>query len=400
MKKEGTTETQEIDTEYSLGKFGDTEYVRQMKKEFYKYGKKLRKIEKYEGMKKEGKPLNKEMTDLLEKKDKFTNYLQTMKKALDIYSKSLKEPEAPQAPAKDPKAEIQEKVKEFVAAATKRLGYFFAVGATLADKDKVSPNPLAKLTPAQQSELINLFKSIVHIPEEKDTSLAEEANHSATLLAQLLQKEAEVATSIAPLIDQIINDSAMTSTHFKLVVPKPVQHPKEYTVNQTISIGKDAVPEPKKEVAPPAFTAENVAAAKEEAKLKEQAAALKEKEAAEVKKPAAKEETGTWAEAEEEPSDEEEKATKAPVVTPQPAPTYAREEYEVAQEVEEPKEADFEYATDKGEERKKRMAERARFPGRRGRYPRRGEGRGEFRGRGQSRGAPRGERRGPRAPRQ
>jgi len=393
MKKEGASAVQEIEKMYGLDKYEKTEYVKQISKEFLKYGKKLQKISKYEELQRQGQPINKEMSDLLAKKDQFVKHLESLKVALDIYAKSLKkaegpaEPEKPEAPKKDVKAEIEEKVKEFCFTSAKRLGYFFAIAATLVDKDKAEPNPLVHLTPDQRSDLCKAYKAIVHVPEEKDTTLAEEASRSADLIGHFLHKEG--AVGVATIIDQIMGDNALVNTHFRLVAPKP-QPEKEYSVSQTISVGKDIVQEqPKKEVPVPAPVQPAVqepAPAKEEPKLKEAAEALKTKEVTEVPKP---EEKSSWAE--ELGEEEEEK------------PSEPHEHY--APEKEEPKEAEFEVATSKGEERKKRMEERSkmgergRYSGRRrgGRYRGHEEGaRGEYQGRSRPRGMRRAEGRAPR----
>ena len=404
MKKEGATAVQEIEKLYGLEKYEKTEFVKQITKEFLKYGKKLQKIDKYEELQKQGQPINKEMSDLLGKKDQFKKYLETLKVALDIYAKSLKkseepvEPAKPEVPKKDIKAEIDEKVKEFCSTSAKRLGYFFAIATTLANKDKVSPNPLGHLTPEQGAELCKAYKTIVHIPEEKDTSLDEEASRSADLIAHLLQKEGMVGA--AGIVDQIMGDKVLVNVHYKLQVPRPqpVSQPqpqpqhqhqpspppqsqpqKESNVSATISAGKSLEPEPSKKETPAP-----VQPAKEEPKLKETVETLKTKEETVVApKP---EEKDSWA---DEGEREEEK----------PQESHGAEK-------EEPKEEDeFEVATTKGEERKKRLEEKA-IHGERGRYPGRRRGRyygghqessrGDYQGRSRGRGMRRGEGRAPR----
>ena len=88
MKKEGGAGTQEIDKQFGLESYEKTEFVKQISKEFWKHGKKLQKIAQYEEMLKQGKTLNKEMQELLTKKEPLTKHLESLKLALDIYQKA------------------------------------------------------------------------------------------------------------------------------------------------------------------------------------------------------------------------------------------------------------------------------------------------------------------------
>ena len=397
MKKEGGQSTQEIEKQYDLEKYEKTEFVKQIIKEFWKYGKKLQKIGLYEEMKREKKSLNMEMLDLLTKKESFASHLDSLKQALEIYDKTLKKSEEPVVVQKDPKVEIQEKIKEFCDMATKKLGYFFTIAATLADKEKVDPSPLANLPVAQQSALVKAYKDIVHIQEEKDTTLAEEALRSSKLISQILGTAAgdENVESLKNAVENVMGDTKVTSHHYKLVVPKVIQIEKEYSVNPVISIGKHVAPEiVKKEIPAPApapapvVVHEKPVEVKEVPKAEEEVEPVKRKPLPEVKKEEDKKKS--W----DEIGDEEEE------YEPDQKPVDQQEPKEPQPQKEEEEEDEFTTATSKGEERKKKLEEEkkrmeeARYSGRRrGRYrqyaegqTRRGYRRGGYRDRGEARG--------------
>ena len=367
MKKEAI---QDIEKKYGLDKYEKTEYVARMAKEFVKYDEKLTRISNYENMLKEGKPLNKDMTDLMSKKDQFKSLLDSFKVALEIYGKSrTKGSEAPaQAapvvePTKDIKAEIDTKPKEFTDTTAKKLGYFFAIASTLMEKDKASSNPLMNLPALQQAELVKLFKTLTHIPEEKETTLAEEATQAAAIIANLLKPGQE-----ADILDQIMGNNPVTGMKFRITASK-VQPAKEYSTTQPISVGKDAPVEvPKKEAPAPQPVKEPVVV-KEEAPAKAPVEAPKPKEEVAPNK-GEEEKGGSWAEAgvgEEE--EEEEGKHEEP------------KEAAAAPEEHKPKEDEFEIVLSKSEERKKRIEDRGRYRAagrvRRGGF---GGGRGDFRG--------------------
>jgi len=231
----------------------------------------------------------------------------------------------------DTKKEVEEKVQEFVGQASKKLGFLFAVGATLSEKDKTGPIPLEKLPQELQNSLCKLYKEIVHVQEDKDITLEAEALHSAALIDSFLQKTLDA--SIVSSIEAIMNDKETLGYHYKISAPKiPVN---QYSVSQPISVGKSIAPEvPKMEEPAPIQVQEH----------KEPAKPVKEPEPTpvpEVKQPVV---DRTWAEDKEEDEEEEQKA----------ATTEIKQE-EVEEEGE--GEDEFQTATDKGVERKKKLAE-------------------------------------------
>ena len=365
---------QEVEKRYGLDKFAKTEYIKVITKEFDKVDKKLGKIVKIEAMKKE--ELDKDQLDLLSRKTQNIERIEALKLALDIYKKAFgKGGEGAAAvpaviTAESPK---DTKVNEFISVAAKKLGYLFMASSILMDKERTSTNPLAILSAGQQAELLKIYNAITHLSEEKDTKLAEEAHNSADILLHFIRKEAATGLEIenaSTTIDHIIGDSSVNETMFRIHVPK-AQPLKDYGTTQTISVGKDVPVEvPKKEVQP----------VHEPIVKKEEPVKSKEIEPV-VTKHVEEEKKESWANQDEE-----------------------EEEYEEVYVPAEPKkveEAEFEVATSKSEERKKRLEEGVhrrgrggmglglRRGGRRGGF---GQGRGEFRG--QGRGEFRGERRG------
>ena len=365
MKKEGGAGTQEIDAQYGLDKYPKTEFVKQICKEFWKNGKKLQKIATYEEMLKQGKTLNKEMQELITKKESLSKHLESLKSALEIYHKSGVKLGEPEVVAPDTTKEVEEKVKEFISQASKKLGFFFTIAFTLSEKERISSLPLEKLPSEEQGKLCKLYKEIVQVQEDKETTLESEAMRSAALISGFLQKSEDTVAAI-------MNDKSIIEYHYKISAPKLPAN--QYSVSQPISIGKNVVPEvPKKEEpAPIQEPVKIVAAPVKEPELKV---------VPEVKPPV----ESSWIEG-AEPDEEE------PEVAPEMKP------YQPETEAVAPEEDEFEIATDKSEERKKQMAQGAsqvRGRGRgRGRGFRRGRGefRGEYRGEGMRR--PRGPRRG------
>jgi hypothetical protein len=360
MKKiEGVPISEEIEKQFGLSKYRKDEFTKEILKEFSKHGKKLQKVAAYEKMEKEGKPLNQEMRELVNKKIQMIDHLTSLKQALELYEKSFS---APASGEQKPVAEPQKPQESmaFDSEVAKKLGYFFAVASTLTEQEKAYPNPLEALSPNEKHIICKLYKEITEIPEGKETSLMEEAKHFGSWIEKLLKKsteEVEHNVSFAKLsesIEKILGDKAKSEKKYKMT--KPMQMPKPVPV---------PVPAPQEEP-------------KKEVKPAPAPAPVQAPVTAPVQEPVKKEEKhSNWADEEE---DEEEDKNEL-----------AKEE----KPVEEPEQEDegFTVVKSKEEERKERMA--GGYRRRRGGYRYRGEFRGERRGefRGERRGG-RGERRG------
>lgn len=253
MKKETGGLFQDIEKKYHLDKCKKTEYFRRMIKEFAKNDKKLTKIENYEKMEKEGKPLNEEMRILLSRRPELVRRLDTLRLVMDIYQQSLAVEDEPLAPVTAPpaetlKAKSDEQLKEFADKAVAKLSCFFAVGRTLAERNCLTSNPLAGMSESRRKLVSEMYKDVVSLPLEEETSLAEEAKRTAGVLKKLLKPN-----DATNFISELAGESRLAE--MKFTVNKPRQN--EYGVTQAVSITSNApkerppepeeVPEPKEE---------------------------------------------------------------------------------------------------------------------------------------------------------
>jgi len=383
---------QAVEQKYGLDKYAKTEFIKHIIKEFVKIDDKLVRIAKYETMKKE--ELDKDKTDLLSRRDSIHSHLEGLKLALEVYKKAYgKGGEGATIPAnlaaepvKDNKAEIEAKVNEFITATAKKLGYLLIAASIVQDKERTSTNPLVYLSAGQQADLLKIYKEITHVHEEKDITLAEEANNAAEALLHFIKNEPHHGleiSNVSSTISNIMNDNSAIAKKFRMNAPKAAPM-KEYGITQSISVGKDIPQEaPKKEIQQPVHEA---AAPKKEEPVKPkepEVPAPVQKPKEEPKQPERESNWGKEAEEEDEEGEYyegEEEHEKPGYIPSAPAPI---------------KEAEFEIATTKSEERKKRIEEgqrrgRGRGGRRGGRGGRRGGyggyrgGRGPRRGRGES----------------
>lgn len=392
-KKETGISKQEVEKKYGLEKLEKTEFINQMVKELRKYEDKLHRIANYEEMQKQGKTVNQEMLNLVKQKPEIEHYLKALKTTMNIYIKAAKKPgeaEPVAAAPKDTKAELEEHKKEFAHAAAKRLAYFLAMGGVIADKEQISQSPVAHLPSEQENELAKAFAEAIHAPVEKDTSLQEEVERLEGIVLHLIEGD----EGVAKIVEAAMKDSALGGLHYRLAAPKAPQA-KEYSASAPISVGKDVVPEPKKEAQVPAAPEKKPVEVKEEAKPKTVEEPKVQPEAEKPKEAPAAEMESQWANQEFEDEEEEAPAAQEEAKTFQP----------YVPEAEQKEEEGFTIVTDK---KKPAVGGRGRFPRRRrGGYPRSMEGgRGDFGGQrrrpygGRGRGEGRGEVRGPRVPRQ
>jgi hypothetical protein len=358
MKKEASII--DVDKEYELEKYGKSEFVLQVQKEFRKYGKKLSKIASYEVMEKEGKPLNQEMKELMAKKEQFNNHLKSLKSALDLFAKSgtVMSTQEQLPVTKDTKLELQDRIKEATEKASKRLSFLMAIASTLQHKNLLL-NPFGHSsfpTPEQIAAFQKLYKSVVSIREDNEITLAEEARRIFEDLNKFLAGSNEGIdlgegrkpsyAELLSVVDQIAENKEIS----ELLRFKVIKKDEAYV--------QPAVSKPQYVEAPaPKVT-------------REERAPVPVPEPVRVQPPHKQEETkSSWAAEVEE--DEE---PKVPEKKPEPE----IEEPKPAEVVEEkPKEPAWEKVMDKKDKRQERMADRER----RYRRGRGGYGRGEgFRG--------------------
>lgn len=338
-KKEGTI-IQDVVKKYGLDKYPESEFLKQMEKEYVKVEKKLIKINNYEKMKSEGKPLNEEMNDLIARKDQFLLTINAYKTALGAYKRSMETTESSSNPSKDMSEET--KSKTLSSAELKKLSYFFAITEVL--KSEVNPNPLSSLPEKKKGELLRAVHKIVDTRE--DTCLAVMAAEISGMLSELLKNGENSET-----LNQIMGNNKVTGTMFRFGSAKTY-----------LSSGT----EPSAETRP---TAPIKKQPKEEGELVHEKS-VPVKEASEPKKKEI-----DWNDASEGEDD--------------------KEEEEEEQKVEENEDDGFEVVLSKEAVRQAKGEEeetnkpRGRYRGRRGR----GRGR-EWRGEGEPRGEYRGERRG------
>lgn len=209
MKKEGVGIVQEVEKKYGLNKCKKTEFVKQMIREFAKYERKLAKIENYETMRKEGKELNKEMLELIEKRPSFVNHLKILKNVMDTYIKTQeKQGSSPEVTKEDIKAEIERQANETRNEELRRLSHFFVIAQMLKEKDHISPTPLTKVPQQNQEEILSKYNNIVTLSRNKEITMLDEAGKLMDIFNILMLKD--------NYIESVMSNISIAGSKFKI----------------------------------------------------------------------------------------------------------------------------------------------------------------------------------------
>lgn len=185
MKQEANNIIKLVEHKYGFDLCEKTEFVKQMIKEFTKYEKKLAKIYNYEKMLAEGKILNKEVQELIGKKQSFIDHLRSLKEVTDIYVKtSSKYTEAVEA-IKD-NAEAEKEVKKFREEELKKLSDFLIMAKMLNEKDHISPTPLTRVPKEKQEDILNCYTKLTKLTHNKDITMRGEAESLRKTIYELL----------------------------------------------------------------------------------------------------------------------------------------------------------------------------------------------------------------------
>lgn len=202
---------QEVEKKYGLDRCEKTEFVKQMTKELTKLEKKMAKIENYEGMRKEGKALNKEMLELIEKKQTFIDHLKILKGVMDTYVKAQDKPFEVVDPEKirdDTKAEMERLATKRRSEELRRLSQFLVIAEVLKEKDHISPIPLTKVPPQKQEEILNNFNSVATLTRNRETNIEEEVEKLAQLLQKLMERN--------DYVESVVRNAEVTRSKFKI----------------------------------------------------------------------------------------------------------------------------------------------------------------------------------------
>lgn len=182
MSKRVSTAHQSTEEKYNLDNYKRTEFFKRIVKEITKHDKKLQKIENHEKLKAEGKPLSKEVQELISKKQDFVWQVKSLIRALDLYQEGIAIEE------KSIRDGIITKFKkDYEERLVRRLGYFFAAGRVLTETRRVVPRPLGRMWGERQTAVGELYRALTVLPRGVLTSLAQEARKSSNALNKLLK---------------------------------------------------------------------------------------------------------------------------------------------------------------------------------------------------------------------
>ena len=255
MKKEGGNVIQEIRRQYGLDKYVANDYTSVLFKDFYKFGGKLLKIANYEEMQKKGKSLTQEMLGLIEKKEQFQSRLSILQYALDVYASSgsklsqakASSHEVPPVP-EPPKLDLEGELKRHLAEQTTRLALFFAVGSVAEKEGKWDRSPVGEMGRGTQiSALVKLCQSIVVVQADPSITLSSHVEQSAASMLKLLQGSSDPIdpansdihySDIARLLADLSQDRVVLDAVFHLAKPPaslpPGLFPQTQSQSQTL----------------------------------------------------------------------------------------------------------------------------------------------------------------------
>jgi len=341
MKKERAGNIQEVEKKYGLDNCEKTEFVKYLIKGVTKIEKKMSKIENYETMKKEGKNLNKEMVELIEKKQSFIDHLKILKEVVDAYVKYKEKPTEvidPEKIRQDTKTEVKRQILETHKQKLKNLSQFFIIALMLKEKDHISPTPLTKVPAQKQEEIMSSFNNVVTLSRNKETNMLQEVEKLIGIFNNLMEKDT--------YISNIMDNTEVSKSEFK-INEGPEQ---EFVILQPadkLEMSEKAIEEPVQHAVKKQNEKQNtgVLAEKEE---------IKEEKKKEIKEEVKKEEEKTVLETGLQQNKEEQ-----------------QEQQEEGQEEEQDEEEEFEVAMSKSQKRELNAT--------RGGRGQRGERRGGFR---------------------
>jgi hypothetical protein len=213
MKQEFVNIAQLVEQKYGFDRCEKTEFVKQITKEFTKYEKKLAKIENYQKMREEGKPLSKEILEIIEKKQSFIDHIASLRNVTDVYVKtSSNHTEAVlKAIQEQVKMEVGKKEKEFREEELQKLSNFFVVAAMFKEKDHISPTPLFKVPKEKQEAIMKKYIELTKLTHNKDTTMREEAKKLREGLIELLKDE-----EMKSHVESVMKNDLMADAKFKI----------------------------------------------------------------------------------------------------------------------------------------------------------------------------------------
>lgn len=225
-KEEGKKGIKEIETQYGLDKYPKGEFYNAILKEFVKYGRKLQKIAVHEASMKQGKKLDKDEAEMVQKKEQFIIRLDALKGALDAHAKCSGQPVATQAPHEE-----ESKSGHHLADHVKDLAGFLAIGAALAHKDRLMCDPFnasASLKDTEIKAIVKLYRQITCSNEDKDMSLHSEVESAKSALQAYFKKGNQEVVSehvkiadIHSAVEKLLNEPGVMGTSYKIEKRKP-----------------------------------------------------------------------------------------------------------------------------------------------------------------------------------
>eukprot|EP00826_Nyctotherus_ovalis_P043771 TRINITY_DN4654_c0_g1_i7.p1 TRINITY_DN4654_c0_g1~~TRINITY_DN4654_c0_g1_i7.p1 ORF type:complete len:337 (-),score=143.70 TRINITY_DN4654_c0_g1_i7:84-1094(-) len=162
-------------------------------------------------MGKEGKSLNKEMLELIEKKQTFIDHLKILKGVMDTYIKAQDKPFEVVDPEKirnDTKAEMERLAAGTRSEELRRLSQFFVIAEILKEKDHISPIPFTKVPPQKQEEILNNFNSVATLSRNRETSIQEEIEKLTRLFQKLMQRN--------DYVESVARNAEVAGSKFKI----------------------------------------------------------------------------------------------------------------------------------------------------------------------------------------